>query len=227
MLFRSIAKIITSLIDLVSYIDNGTKKFNYMGLVVAGLVASFSPFLSIVVALGTALNDIQNWKAGGKAMFGDLYTTISGIADKLKYLKNAITGAFDFDESTQKNIDKFTGAMSNLKGSLQLGLLGALIGGKIGGVQGAVVGGGVGLGAGLLNWLIEANKSEFMSLYRKSNDETQKKRELIKQQDSNKTQQNNITLNTTINTDSNLVPEVFNRSVKNGLENLQLNNHGF
>lgn len=202
--------------------QNGLK---VLGAVIVGLLASFSPLVVILGSVSALFHDFSKWKTGKSAMFEDLYKTLTGISEKLSNFKKGIKDAFNFDEKTEKNIDKLSSAMSGLKGSLQLGLLGALIGGKVGGVQGALIGGGAGLSAGLFNILVDWQK--------KLLDENAIKRingkEVSKEQfeQFKKIQNNNITLNTTINTDSNIAPQILGQRVNNELSTLQLNNGGF
>lgn len=216
-----IAEGVGVLIKFAENIFGAEKGMKLFGLAVAGLLLSLSPFVAKLAIISGIMHDFQNWKLGKDNMFGDLYKTIAGIADKLGLLKKTITGAFDFDEKTQKNIDSFSKAMSGLKGSLMLGLVGAVIGGKIGGLQGAAIGGGIGLGAGLINEFIDWQKELL-------NDEKLNKKNFNPEKSLNKNQTNNITINTQVNTDSNIAPSVLEKHQKKGvLDALQLNNSGF
>lgn len=216
-----IAEGVGVLIKFAENIFDAEKGMKLFGLAVAGLLLSLSPFVAKLAIISGIMHDFQNWKLGKDNMFGDLYKTIAGIADKLGLLKKTITGAFDFDEKTQKNIDSFSKAMSGLKGSLMLGLVGAVIGGKIGGLQGAAIGGGIGLGAGLINEFIDWQKELL-------NDEKLNKKNFNPEKSLNKSQTNNITINTQVNTDSNIAPSVLEKHQKKGvLDALQLNNSGF
>lgn len=211
------------LIKFAENIFGAEKGMKLFGLAVAGLLLSLSPFVAKLAIVASIMKDFQNWKLGKDNMFGDLYKTIAGIADKLGLLKKTITGAFDFDEKTQKNIDSFSKAMSGLKGSLMLGLAGALLGGKIGGLQGAAIGGGIGLGAGLLNELIDWQKNLLEDYGTK-----RVNGKVVSNEEFKKVQNNTININTQVNADGNIAPSILEKHQKKGvLDALQLNNSGF
>jgi len=147
--------------------ENGIKA---LAIAFGALTLSFRPLLLGLFLIIALLDDIRVWSKGGKSLFGGFYDamarlgkTLKPIGDIFKGFKESITDAFNFDEKTEKNIDKVNGLFSGAQGTLQGAALGAIAGFLTGGVggaaRGAVVGGGAGLFADVIEDVIEFEKN--------------------------------------------------------------------
>lgn len=168
-IFTNFANMIARAIGLLSEfsekifgVENGIK---FIGVAFGALILSMRPFLLTLFLIMGLLEDIAVWKAGGKSLFGDFYTSIDGLAKKFAPLKTAlmsfkdtVSSAFDLDDKTKENLGLLSSVLGYLTKTVEGTALGAIIGYKMAGWKGAALGGGLGFGAQVLNDVVDVQK---------------------------------------------------------------------
>lgn len=215
--------------------QNGIKALT---IVFGALALSFRPVLLGLFLIIGLLDDIQIWSKGGKSLFGDFYSSIAKLGKNLKPLMDAFKGfkdtvkeAFDFDEKTEKNLDKLNSFFNGAKEALQGAAIGALIGFLTGGAGGAIKGAAIGGGVDIFAQIIAGQKALLDQFGKKRIGDTVVDNETFRKARENQGIEKSRIINNNVNiqVDGSSDPKSTAKAVSDELKNSQnvLNNGGF